>query len=161
MASTSGYYFKDESTSIPGQYPDDHEIQKNWVMVQTDGPADCFSFGVEASNPAKRVHCMCGTADMSPMRRKSTAVPRVGKRTSLGGPTTPTRIPVLTPNSKKQRDSPVSAETQRFVAQMRRIEREEDASLRRLNRQLEMMIKEGKQALGARVEVDDLSMDYN
>lgn len=168
---TSAYYFKGESTPIPGQYPDDNEIHKNWVMVQTDGPADCFSFGVEAPNPAKRVHRMCGTEDLSPTHHRSTAVPRVGKRTSLGGPTTPTRIPVPSSNSKssnsksssnkKHRDSPVSAETQRFVAQMRRMEREEDANLRRLNRQLEMMIQEGKQALGAQFEVDELGMDYN
>lgn len=163
---TSAYYFKGESTPIPGQYPDDNEIHKNWVVVQTDGPADCFSFGVEAPNPAKRVHRICGTEDLSPTRHRSTAVPRVGKRTSLGGPTTPTRIPVPSSNSKscsskKHRDSPVSAETQRFVAQMRRMEREEDANLRRLNRQLEMMIQEGKQALGARFEVDELGMDYN
>jgi len=165
MEGTSAYYFKGESTPIPGQYPDDHEIHKNWVVVQTDGPADCFSFGVEASNPAKRVHCVRDTDDLSPTRHKSTGVPRVGKRTSFGGPITPTRIPVpsfssKSSSSKKHRDSPVSAETQRFVAQMRRMEREEDASLRRLNQQLEMMIQEGKQALGARVEIDDLGMDY-
>jgi hypothetical protein len=42
---------------------------------------------------------------------------------------------------------------------MRRMEREEDASLQRLNEQLQAMIKEGKQALGTRVEVDDLDLD--
>ena len=68
---------------------------------------------------------------------------------------------MLSPGSGKLRQSPVSVETQRYVAQMRRMEREEDASLRRLNRQLQTMIKEGKQALGTQVEIDDLDMGDN
>ena len=69
---------------------------------------------------------------------------------------------MLSPGGGKVHQSPVSVETQRYVAQMRRMEREEDASLRRLNRQLQTMIKEGKQALGTQVEIDDLDMgeDY-
>jgi hypothetical protein len=50
---------------------------------------------------------------------------------------------------------------QRYAAQIRRREREEDASIKRLNRQLQAMIREGKQALGATVEVDDLDMDFD
>ena len=68
---------------------------------------------------------------------------------------------MLSPGGGKLRQSPVSVETQRHVAQMRRMEREEDASLRRLNRQLQTMIKEGKQALGTQVEIDDLDMGDN
>jgi hypothetical protein len=51
----------------------------------------------------------------------------------------------------------MSVETQRHVAKLRKQEREEDASIRRLNEQLKAMIREGKEALGTRVEVDDLS----
>jgi hypothetical protein len=72
-------------------------------------------------------------------------------------PSTPTRSQFSSP--AKPRESPVSVETQRYVARMRRMEREEDASLQRLNEQLQAMIKEGKQALGTRVEVDDLDLD--
>jgi hypothetical protein len=50
---------------------------------------------------------------------------------------------------------------QRYAAQIRRREREEDASIKRLNRQLQAMIREGKQALGSTVEVDDLDMDFD
>jgi hypothetical protein len=41
---------------------------------------------------------------------------------------------------------------------MRRKEREEDASLQRLNKQLQAMIREGKEALGTTVVVDDVDM---
>ena len=68
---------------------------------------------------------------------------------------------MLSPGGGKPPHSPASVETQRYVAQMRRMEREEDASLRRLNRQLQTMIREGKQALGTQVELDDLDMDQD
>ena len=162
----SDYYFTHhESTPVPGQYPDDSEIQKNWVVVPTDGAADCFSFDVENSRPStptKRGHHISDAPGSPQSRHKSATAPRLGKRISLSGQSTPTRIPMLSPGGGKVRQSPVSVETQRYVAQMRRMEREEDASLRRLNRQLQTMIKEGKQALGTQVEIDDLDMgeDY-
>jgi hypothetical protein len=46
------------------------------------------------------------------------------------------------------------------MAERRREERQADASIRRLNEQLKAMIKEGKQALGTKVEVlDDVEME--
>lgn len=56
--------------------------------------------------------------------------------------------------------SPLSPETQRFMAERKREERQADASIRRLNEQLKAMIKEGKEALGTKVEVlDELDVD--
>jgi len=56
--------------------------------------------------------------------------------------------------------TPLSPETQRYMADRRREERQADASIRRLNEQLKAMIKEGKQALGTKVEVlDDIEME--
>jgi hypothetical protein len=51
--------------------------------------------------------------------------------------------------------SPVSIETQKFAARKRREEKEADESIRRFNAQLQAMIREGKEALGTRVEVDE------
>ena len=145
------------TSPIPGQYPDE-----SWVVVPTtDGPPDRNSFGAEASSspmPAKQAQRLTGPPGLSHNRARSSGVPRVGK-ISLSGQSTPTRIPILSPNSKMVRETPVSAETQRYVARMRRLEREEDASMRRFNRQLQMMIKEGQQALGTQVEVGDMDMD--
>ena len=42
---------------------------------------------------------------------------------------------------------------------MRKRELEEDANLKRFNRRLQAMIKEGKEALGTRFEVDEVSDD--
>jgi len=57
----------------------------------------------------------------------------------------------------KTMESPAAKEAQRWVAQKKKEEREADESMRRLERQLKAMIREGKEALGTRVEVE---MDY-
>ena len=54
------------------------------------------------------------------------------------------RSPLNTPKN----ESPVSIEAQKHAARMRRREMEDDAHLKRLNQQLKVMIKEGKEALG-------------
>ncbi|KAJ6150384.1 hypothetical protein N7471_001583 [Penicillium samsonianum] len=62
-------------------------------------------------------------------RRKSAVMPRLAKRVAYSS-----------------------------AAKMRRKEREEDASIQRLNKQLQAMIREGKEALGTTVIVDDVDM---
>lgn len=51
--------------------------------------------------------------------------------------------------------SPATLEAQRLAAQIRRQEREEDANLRRMNQKLKALIKEGREALGTQIEIDD------
>ena len=64
------------------------------------------------------------------------------------------RSPMTSP-TKHPRDSPVSVEVQRHAARMRKRELQEDANLKRFNQQLKAMIKEGKEALGTKFEVED------
>lgn len=140
-------------TPIPGQFPDE-DLDRNWVVIPS-GPADPF-VGDAASSPsarARRIH-----QASSPRRRP--VMPKLHKRTnSAVRPSTPTRLQNLP--SPRLRDGPGSAEMQRYAAQIRRREREEDASIKRLNRQLQAMIREGKEALDATVEADDLDMDFD
>jgi len=49
----------------------------------------------------------------------------------------------------------VSIEAQRYAERMRREVKQTDASIKRLNEQLKAMIKEGKEALGSKVEIVD------
>ena len=51
-------------------------------------------------------------------------------------------------------DSPAAKEAQKWAAVKRKEEREADESIRRLDAQLKAMIREGKEALGTKVEVD-------
>lgn len=151
MADTSNDRY--DQGFLPGQYPED-EIQRNWVVVPNDRERSLFNDSSPYTIATKRAHRRSVGA-FQPRRRS--AMPRLGKRVvvSPGRPLSPIRNQA-TPSTKS---SPVSVEAQRYAAQMRRMEREEDASLRRLNRQLQAMIKEGKEALGTRVEVEDLDFD--
>ncbi|GKZ24538.1 hypothetical protein AbraIFM66951_006065 [Aspergillus brasiliensis] len=135
------------SSPFPGQYPEEDDIKHSWVIVSARE-----EFMDEAS-PSQRRRVHRRTPAHTHSRRRSQ-----GKRTLIShAPSMPTKSQFSSP--AKPRESPVSVETQRYMAQMRRMEREEDASLARLNRQLQAMIKEGKQALGTRVEVNDLDME--
>ncbi|KAI9742922.1 MAG: hypothetical protein M1818_003651 [Claussenomyces sp. TS43310] len=51
--------------------------------------------------------------------------------------------------------SPAAAEAQRWAAKKKREEREAEESIQRFNKQLRDMIREGKEALGSRVVVED------
>jgi hypothetical protein len=51
--------------------------------------------------------------------------------------------------------SPLSPEAQKYLVEKRREERQQDASIRRMNDQLKALLKEGRQALGTKVEVLD------
>lgn len=63
-----------------------------------------------------------------------------------------TRSPISTPKHK----SPINAEMQKQAARMRRREMEDDAHLKRFNQQLKAMIKEGREALGTKFEVEEM-----
>lgn len=67
----------------------------------------------------------------------------------------PSRSPLNAP----KRESPVSVEAQKHAARMRRREMEDDAHLRRFNQQLKAMIKEGKEALGTKIVVENAMDD--
>lgn len=136
-------------TPIPGQFPED-DIQRNWVMVADD--TDVFVDAVGPSSPSRRLPRK--NANQFYAQRRRTMMSQPAKRAYM--PSTPTRAHPMSPKTPQ---SPSSAETQRHVARMRRMERQEDASLRRLNNQLETMIKEGQAALGTTVEVNDLEME--
>lgn len=136
-------------TPIPGQYPDE-DIDRSWVVVPT-GSSDPYGDDSETASPcakARRVH------QASSPRRRQAVMPKLAKK-----PYTPSRRPAVP--SPRSREGPASADMQRHAARMRRKEREEDASIQRLNKQLQDMIRQGKEALGTTVEVDDIDMDFD
>lgn len=139
-----------DAASIPGQFPD-ADIQRNWVVIPEDD-RDIFVDAVNLPSPTRRAN----RKNVSPLhlQRRRAMASQLGRRAHT--PSTPTKI---RPMSPRHPQSPSSAETQRHVAQIRRRERQEDASLRRLNLQLETMIQEGQAALGTKVEVDDMDME--
>ncbi|KAJ5464058.1 hypothetical protein N7475_007193 [Penicillium sp. IBT 31633x] len=139
------------STPVPGQYPDE-EMERSWVVVPES--SDTFVGSSELTSPSLRTR---RAFQVSSPRRRPAVMPRLTKRGAYpAGPQSPTKGQGLP--SPRSRDAPASQEIQRQAAKMRRKEREEDASIQRLNKQLQAMIREGKEALGTTVVVDDLDM---
>ena len=85
-------------------------------------------------------------------RRSARSPRRTGESASFASPRslgTMTATPV----------SPATRDMQRRAARIKRTEAEEDANLKRFNQQLKAMIREGKEALGATFEVEDIRSD--
>ncbi|EER22868.1 hypothetical protein CPC735_021670 [Coccidioides posadasii C735 delta SOWgp] len=88
--------------------------------------------------------------------RPSSSLAQKYQSSSTFSPSSPAPSnPSRTPN-----ESPLALEAQRYAAKIRRREKEEDASIRRLNQQLKAMIREGKEALGTKIEIDE-TMDVD
>jgi hypothetical protein len=138
------------STPVPGQYPED-EIDRSWVVVPES--ADPFVGGSDLPSPSLRSR---RAFQVSSPRRRPAVMPRLAKKASYAGPQSPTKSQGSP--SPRLRDGPASTDMQRQAAKMRRKERDEDASIQRLNKQLQAMIREGKEALGTTVVVEDFDM---
>ncbi|KAL1985312.1 hypothetical protein VTN96DRAFT_7990 [Rasamsonia emersonii] len=156
---------------IPGDFPADEDedyekardqdLRASWVLVP-DGKQHLSSRSSSPTNTARRVPRRGSAWRAQP--RRSTGMPRLSRRSVLNPtrtsmtisarPGTPTKSQ-FTPSRPSSKDSPASLEAQRLAAKVRRREREEDASIRRLNDQLKAMIREGREALGTRVEIDE------
>lgn len=133
------------AVSVPGEYPLDageDVLHGSWVMISPN--EGTTGYNTPCARPRSR---------KSHMSRR-TAYRRTPSKRSLAPHPQPTFSAPAKPH-----ESPVSVETQRYLAKQRRREREEDASLQRLNKQLQSMIQEGRQALGTRVEVDDMDTE--
>jgi hypothetical protein len=170
----------------------DRDLRSSWVIVpeaqsSTSFPAPSSSRSGSPTHFARRPARRSGvtyhhrstiqaapaaaTAARRSTTGKGSATPRLtSKRPTLNPtrpsstvssalrPATPTKNPLLSPT----RSSPASVEAQRYAAKFRRREREEDASIQKMNDQLRALIREGKEALGTRVEVDDpVDMDLD
>jgi hypothetical protein len=77
----------------------------------------------------------------------------LGHRRSRSSMASPRRTIEVFP--RQSYTPPTSPDVQRFEKKIRRKERKEEESMQRLNKQLQDMIKEGKEALGTRIEVED------
>ncbi|KAI4112383.1 MAG: hypothetical protein LQ345_006460 [Seirophora villosa] len=138
------------------------ELRENWVMVGRSPGASRDGSPVRLSarklppssasgrRPMVRAERRALISGHAPSLTSHAGSPRMrsDRPASFASPRSP-----LT--SSPKRESPVSVEVQRHAARIRRRELEEDANLKRFNRQLKAMIREGKEALRTTVEVED------
>lgn len=145
--------------SASGQFTIDQQdgLRTDWVLIKNEFPSASNN---SPSNSARKMPRRSSVAHVTP--RRSAARPIVSKRPSISTSARPSssyRHKYSASTGSNKPDSPAGLEAQRYAAKMRKKEREEDASISRLNQQLKAMIKEGKEALGTRIEVDDMGFD--
>lgn len=133
---------------------DRDDLRNNWILVKPDDAASV--------QPTRKTPHRNSVVQHAASRRTPTR-PTVSKRVNVSTPTRPSPYRHQQSSSQgsakpEKPESPLSVETQRHTAKIRKQEREEDASIRRLNDQLKSMIREGKEALGTQVEVE--GMDF-
>ncbi|KAL8674217.1 MAG: hypothetical protein Q9168_001385 [Polycauliona sp. 1 TL-2023] len=139
------------------------DMRENWVMVGRSPLSSREGSPVRLSNrklppssaSGRRPITRTGRRLVLPANRPSltSQAGSPGMRSDRPASFASTRSPVTTP----KHESPVNADVQRHAARMRRRELEEDAELKKINRQLKAMIKQGKEALQTTVEVTEES----
>ncbi|KAK7187895.1 hypothetical protein PSPO01_06097 [Paraphaeosphaeria sporulosa] len=67
--------------------------------------------------------------------------------------------PVLSNDKSSKKKSPLPPESQRLVNKLRREEVEDDARMRRMSSQMSAMLREAREALGSKFEIEDEYMD--
>lgn len=114
-----------------------------------------------ASNTSSRLS-HAGSPALNRSQGASYASPRGSPNSKIPRPTTPSRgarpggapgSAVLSPLTHGITESPAAKEAKRWAAMKRKEDREADESIRRLDAQLKAMIREGKEALGTKIEV--------
>lgn len=160
---------------------DDDELAKNWVVVPPTTPpsrpqprAPARYSMPTASSASRRPALTKSASRASPagMGARRSLQPRGSHAgspalqsthgASFASPRSPgpSRIPRASPmraagaGSPNKVDSPAAREAQRWAALKKKEEREADQSISRLEAQLKAMIREGKEALGTRIEVE-------
>ncbi|KAF2113421.1 hypothetical protein BDV96DRAFT_648381 [Lophiotrema nucula] len=157
---------------------------ESWVVVDQDGEVDSRPGTPRLSErrvpqhtrspsqiprPVSRANSSCGTPkrpSLIPVSRRSTmdrksfygssatplktqTRPRAYSRQSYGSPT------MFQNTNENNKTSPLPAESQRLINKMRREELEDEARMRRMSSQMTAMLREAKEALGSKIEIED------
>ncbi|KAL6711060.1 hypothetical protein ACN47E_006935 [Coniothyrium glycines] len=157
----------------------------NWVMIGNDGEAQSRPATPRLSERRIPDHVQSPSQIPRPISRASTT-PSSLKRPSLipvsrrstmdrrsfygsSKPPSHTRqhsynrqslgSPVIVDKDAQKPKSPLPKESQRLINKVRREEMEEDARMRRMSSQMSAMLKEAKEALGSKFEVEEYDDD--
>lgn len=153
------------------------DLEKSWIMVAPDIPTQAPSqtsgrYGGTVNSPARR-RSIASVAGRGQQRGhvarrfvnhvSRASVSHAGSPGILLNSTAslaPTRSPALykerePPTRMSPSKSPLSKEAQKWAAKKKKEDREAGESIRRLDKQLKAMIREGKEALGTKIEIED------
>lgn len=143
------------------------DLGASWIMVERNhartsresSPCRITARKVplKSSSPGRRPPSRPGQRPILPASRPCLTSFAGSPALQPGGPASYAhpRSPISSP----KHESPVSADVQKHMARIRKREIEEDANLKRFNQQLKAMIREGKEALGTKFEIDEVPDD--
>ncbi|KAL9087047.1 MAG: hypothetical protein Q9165_006875 [Trypethelium subeluteriae] len=181
--------FDRDATPIPGQYPaDDYENMaatdestpprpskrihtdsgSGWIVVshaarpERTSPQPSSRRSPVPEQPFVRSATRRPSMVRTTSRRSLIPVSRRASNISSGGSPAvqpQRRHSFATSRPSSSHGSPLSPEARQHAERITREEREADRSMRKLNSQLKAMIKEGKQALGTKYEIQDEGME--
>lgn len=161
------------SSTTPTTYArhasEDSVAKDNWVFIEHNRPQDhdqspirqrskasmAGSGRYELTQPARAPTSQ--TASFASPRRTTSAAAVYTRPSSAGKRS---RASVASPSRRQTSlavspSSPVSPEIESYQRKRRKEDKRQDQSLRRLNAQLQDMIREGQQALGSKIEIVD------
>jgi hypothetical protein len=173
-----------ESTPVPGSYPveEDESMEHQqrpskkvhldsgespWVVVQNplDEDEDLHrKRSIHRPPPPSRPSTTTSRPSLKPVsRRTSSYLNAAGSPATRNGnrPSYYAHQRSTSDITPVERNSPMSPEARKYLQDRKREERQQDASIKRMNDQLKALLKEGRQALGTKVEVvmDNDGMD--
>ncbi|KAG8531590.1 uncharacterized protein KY384_003220 [Bacidia gigantensis] len=132
----------------------DPDMTTNWVIV---GNTPHSKNASPSRSVSKKVASSPGSTKRASPRSRRPQPPTTQPSFAASPRLRSDRASYASPRSASPvRDSPVSAEVQKHAARIRKKEAEEDARLKVFNQQLKVMIREGKEALGTRFEVEEI-----
>ncbi|MCJ1483142.1 hypothetical protein MMC06_003308 [Schaereria dolodes] len=164
-------YMSEDHTNVPSRPSKkvhlnngEGDLRTSWVLVsnsahtsrQTSPTRVSTRKLPRASSPSHRpTSSKAGRRPILPASRPSLTsyAGSAALRPNRPASTASTRSPVTTPMDEES-ESPLSVDAKRYAARVKRKEYEEDQNMRKLNQQLKAMIREGKEALGTKVEID-------
>lgn len=174
------------SIPVPGRFPEDDglpELQESpprpakrlqtsqasgWVMVDhadSVSTSHCTS-SIQTPNLTRSLLPRPVTPRIIAARRSR---PSTARLTSVSHAESPYRdharsasfaSPRSTGQASQPKQSPSSADIQRYTSRIYREEKENEASMRKLNQQLKAMIRQGREALATKVEIQDDAHDF-
>lgn len=179
---TNYYRLQREPSSIPGCFPEEdfipdymsqtctsserpakkirQDLRANWVMIGNSSASRESSPTRVSARKVPLVNSPGWRARGKGGKRPVLSASRPSQTSCAGSPALRPDRPASfasarSPLSTPKYESPVSVEAQKHAAKMRRREMEDDAHMKRLNQQLKAMIKEGREALGTKIVVED------
>lgn len=182
------YLLEQNSTPVPGRFPHDESDGEHITprpsetpprpakrrQISNENGADKWVIVPEV-NKSPRKSAIPRPVSRGSVPRRSILATRASTVSHAGSPALhPNRpasfaSPRSTPSKLREStapaaQSPASIEAAKWAAKKRKEEQETDESIRRFNSKLKAMIKEGREALGTKIEIkddDDLYEDNN